>query len=119
MKEKINLSTLLKEGFMPLTESKEGVLKGGFAALSVEVNNCNCSTIGNDCKCQGNFCNPPLSTINTNCTCGSGSLVDNCNCKDYGALPSESSSESSSDSSTTPTPPVPSETQPSFTDLLA
>lgn len=81
MNKKINLEILLKEGFVPLEESREGTLKGGFASLASVSNNCNCKSIPNDCKCNGNSCNKPWSELNTNCPCNSG--IDNCECLNY------------------------------------
>lgn len=88
MKKALKLNILIKDGFTPLEESKEGVLKGGFAAIASTSNNCNCDDIPNDCKCNGNSCNKPTSELNSNCACNG----NNCDCKSYG---SSSSSESS------------------------
>lgn len=90
MKKNLDLAALLTgEGFTPLEESKEGVLRGGFAAIATILNNCNCNTIPNDCKCNGNSCNQPASTLNPNCACG----VDNCDCTSYGSSSSSGSSK--------------------------
>lgn len=97
MNKKLNLSALLNEEFVPLEESKEGMLKGGFAELSDVANNCDCNTIPNNCECEGNPCNTPPSSLNSNCTCSDGSAVNNCDCKTY--APKESSTE---DGSTAP-----------------
>lgn len=95
MQKKLNLKVLLEGEFMPLEESKEGMLRGGFAALYTQANNCDCDTIANDCKCNGNSCNKTNSDLNTNCPCGSDN-ADNCKCKNYGTPVSSSSPSTSS-----------------------
>ena len=90
MSKKLDLKILLSEGFMPLEESKEGMLRGGFAMIARSVtNNCNCDTIPNDCKCNGNACNKPGSELNRNCSCNG----NNCDCKSYGSSSGSSSSQ--------------------------
>lgn len=79
-----NLEILLaKQGFVPLEETKEGMLRGGFAALTQALlNNCKCDTLPNNCTCDGNNCDCPPSKPN-NCICGS----NNCNCYKTSAVP--------------------------------
>ena len=79
---------------MPLEESKEGMLRGGFVMVANEVaNNCHCTKIPNDCLCNNNPCNRPLPS-NGNCTCpSSGDNTNNCSCTIF--YPSSSSSTSS------------------------
>ena len=95
MKKNLNLKSLLQEDFMPLEESKEGMLRGGFAALYTLANNCNCSSLANDCACDGNSCNKDASALNTNCPCGSDD-ADNCNCQHYASKSSSSVASASS-----------------------
>lgn len=97
-KETKSLKSLLKEEFLPLEESAEGVLRGGFSALSAKaVDNCSCDTASNDCSCDGNEVCIPTSN---NCTCGSISgspeLEDNCNCYKTSLPPSTSAPGSTS-----------------------
>lgn len=79
------LETLLaKQGFVPLEETKEGLLRGGFAALAAKVgNNCDCETLTNNCKCNGNNCSCPPSSPPNNCECNG----NNCNCYKTEAVP--------------------------------
>lgn len=86
MNKGINLEILLKEGFVPLEESKEGTLKGGFASLVSVTNNCDCDTIANNCRCNGNSCNVQYSDLNKNCECSG----NNCSCKYYEETTTES-----------------------------
>lgn len=85
MKNFKQLKLLIKsQSFVPLEESKEGLLKGGFSLLSegVAVDNCNCGTLPNNCSCNGDNCACP-PTIQNNCTCGDkhdNGLADNCDC---------------------------------------
>lgn len=95
MKKNLNLKSLLQEDFMPLEESKEGMLRGGFAALYTLANNCDCDSIANDCACNKNSCNKPLSDLNKNCPCHSGD-ADNCDCKYYAEKSSSSVAAASS-----------------------
>lgn len=72
------------QSFVPLEESKEGQLRGGFSLLSegVAVDNCHCDTLPNNCSCNGNNCECPPTPQN-NCTCGDrnkNGLADNCYC---------------------------------------
>lgn len=80
-----NLEALLaKQGFVPLEETKEGLLRGGFAALTQALlNNCDCETLTNNCKCNSNNCSCPPSSPSNNCTCNS----NNCNCYKTVAVP--------------------------------
>lgn len=93
-----NLEALLaKQGFAPLEETKEGLLRGGFAALSTKVgNNCDCDILTNNCKCRGNNCGCPPSVSN-NCDCGG----NNCNCYSTVAVPAPGPTSAS----TTSAPP--------------
>lgn len=80
-----NLEALLaKQGFVPLEETKEGMLRGGFAALAAKVgNNSDCETLTNNCKCNGNNCSCPPSSPPNNCECNG----NNCNCYKTVAVP--------------------------------
>lgn len=83
-----NLKTLeallAQQGFVPLEETKEGLLRGGFAALATTVgNNCDCDILTNNCKCRGNNCSCPPSSPPNNCACGG----NNCNCYSTVAVP--------------------------------
>lgn len=90
MSKKLNLKILLSEGFMPLEESKEGMLRGGFVMVANEVaNNCHCTKIPNDCECNGNACNKPITT-NHNCPCSN--TGNNCSCTIYYGSSSSSTS---------------------------
>ena len=95
-----NLETLLaKQGFVPLKETKEGLLRGGFAALSGGIdNNCKCDTLPNNCTCDNNNCGCPPSKVD-NCPCGS----NNCNCYKTAAVPTTAPKTTS----TTLAPPKP------------
>lgn len=94
-KEK-EIASLVKNDFIPLEESKEGSLKGGFGSIiltgemSVSASN-NCKCEGNNCRCDGgkNNCDCP------NGGCSVPSKGNNCNC----STPSTSTSTSTSASS--------------------
>ena len=76
-----NLKTLeallAKQGFAPLEETKEGLLRGGFTAVvTYAAYNCNCHTLTNNCKCDGNNCGCPPTSPPNNCECNG----NNCDC---------------------------------------
>lgn len=79
---------ILSKGFVPLESTKEGKLKGGFAMLAGFIsNNCNCQTLTNNCKCNGNNCScPPISTKPNNCVCNG---ANNCSCVLTSPVPTE------------------------------
>lgn len=79
-----NLEALLaKQGFVPLEETKEGLLRGGFAAVTQTLtNNCKCDTLPNNCTCDSNNCSCPPKRPN-NCICNS----NNCDCFKTSAVP--------------------------------
>lgn len=66
MKLNKQISELVQTDFVPVEETKEGLLRGGFgeveSADSAElvVNNCDCK--GNNCVCYGNDCGPATTT---------------------------------------------------------
>ena len=88
MSKKLSLAILLTEDFMPLEESKEGMLRGGFALLAHPVsNNCSCYTVPNDCSCDSSFTPGEIpSGTNKNCTCGT-KYANNCTCLIHAPLP--------------------------------
>lgn len=92
---KIDLKALvLSQGFVPLTKDQEGMLAGGFVALSSGTsNNCNCNTLTNNCMCNGNNCSCPAERTNVNCTCRG----DNCDCYFTSAMPSTTPSATTGD----------------------
>lgn len=82
---KKTLSSLVESDFVPLEESKEGLLLGGFGSLADNplypqpgLNNCQCA--GNNCDCLKQ--NQKVEESN-NCSCSVVSpdpYGDNCNC---------------------------------------
>lgn len=79
MKIEKSISELVKTNYVPVEESKEGLLRGGFGEIFTEsndvrvLNNCTCN--GNNCLCKGgkDNCNCPNGTCNAprdNCICG-------------------------------------------------
>lgn len=70
------------QGFVPLSSTEEGSLRGGFSELTRGgTNNCNCNNLANDCMCNGNNCNCPPIATNKNCTCTDGAgNANNCDC---------------------------------------
>lgn len=81
--KKFNLHTLVNDkGFVLLSEWQEGNLRGG--AGTAAPDNCDCESLANNCKCNGDNCGCPPTTPTNNCTCGSSngnpSNPDNCNC---------------------------------------
>lgn len=82
-----------KQGFHPLSEMKEGKLAGGFVALaSGTVNNCDCFTLTNDCRCDSNNCDCPPIPTNPNCRC----KANNCNCYLTNEVPTSTEAPSTS-----------------------
>lgn len=81
-KETKSLKSLLKGEFLPLEESAEGVLRGGFASLLSIANNCNCRTVPNNCSCPPNSVCISSEYTNSNCACPlyNPPLLDNCSC---------------------------------------
>lgn len=78
MKKGKDLQSLYSKGFVSLQENEEGQLRGGFAVLGASIgNNCDCDTLPNNCKCNGNNCDCPPKTSGNNCTCDG----NNCDCK--------------------------------------
>lgn len=90
---------LVTQSFVPLEQDQEGQLRGGFAALSSGVaNDCNCSTLTNNCTCNGNNCSCPPMTPPNNCTCGN---ANNCDCYSTTKPPVTAAPSSESTASTT------------------
>ncbi len=84
LKEK-SLKSLLTADFMPLTQTAEGELRGGFLAVQSDaVDNCDCHTMGNNCSCPPNGICPEFNHVNSNCVCpkdtNGNNLLDNCDC---------------------------------------
>ena len=77
MKLNKQISELVQTDFVPVEETKEGLLRGGFGEISaggdpVDIaNNCECN--GNDCACYKNNCDCPdgkCKVKGNNCDCG-------------------------------------------------
>ena len=66
MKLTKTISELARTNFVPVEETKEGLLRGGFGEILAESeslriqNNCSCS--GNNCNCYGDVCGPVTTT---------------------------------------------------------
>ncbi|MCC8147246.1 MAG: hypothetical protein LIO93_12615 [Bacteroidales bacterium] len=88
------IASLVKNDFVPLEESKEGSLKGGFGSI-IQAGNISLRA-SNNCKCNGNNCK--CSSGKDNCDCPNGSCnVDNpkgnnCNCSSTSTSTSTSAS---------------------------
>ena len=93
---KKSLKLLLSSDFRPLEESKEGKLRGGFAAIVASTGN-NCMCNGNNCDCNTS-CNPPNNCMcdGNNCSCSSSSSPSSSNSNTGGGTRTESPSASSS-----------------------
>ena len=78
MKEMKKLEALITQyGFVPLSSTEEGLLKGGFAVLASSTgNNCTCKTLPNNCRCDTNNCDCPPESTGNDCKCNG----NNCNC---------------------------------------
>lgn len=87
MKIEKSISELVKTNYVPVEESKEGLLRGGFGEISegtkadggyiAGLDNCQCG--GNNCNClngchseTGNNCDCPgkIAKNGNNCNCG-------------------------------------------------
>lgn len=83
MKINKSISELAQTNFIPLEETKEGLLRGGFGEISdgtraqeYSAGSDNCTCGGNNCNCV-NHCPYPEGN---NCSC-SGKTAPNNNCK--------------------------------------
>ena len=69
MKIEKSISELVQTNYVPVEESKEGLLRGGFGEITTciysdeVVNNCQCN--GNNCPCNGGKDNCDCTTTTT------------------------------------------------------
>ena len=108
--------SLVKNDFIPLEESKEGMLKGGFGSVIVQSESLS-ATATNNCMCDGNNCLCNNGKDNCNCPNGGCNVPkggNNCNCN----TTTPSSTPSISTDPVSPTDPTPSTTpDPTFPTL--
>ncbi len=96
----VDLRSLLNKSYVPLEETKEGLLRGGFIDLARYLaNNCDCNiTLPNNCRCGDNkICVPNLPP--NNCLCKGkdtecSQAFNNCNCYYQTATPPKSDTDS-------------------------
>lgn len=70
MKLNKQISELVQTDFVPVEETKEGLLRGGFGEILAEKDS---TRVRNNCACNGNNCDCPngkCEVSGDNCNCG-------------------------------------------------